>query len=131
MQRFVWLLLATFAGVALVVALIGVYGVMAYSVAQRRREIGIRMALGATARGVIALVLRQGLAPAGLGIGAGLLGGLLLGRTLRAQLYATSPTDPLTVTVTTALMATAAFMACYVAARRAARIDPQVALRQE
>ena len=131
MQRFVWLLLGTFAGVALVVALIGVYGVMAYSVAQRQREIGVRMALGATARSVIALVLRQGLVPAVLGIGVGLMGGLLLGRTLRAQLYATSPTDPVTVAVATALMGAAAGLACYVAARRAARIDPILALRTE
>ena len=131
MQRFVWLLLGTFAGVALAVALIGVYGVMAYSVAQRQREIGVRMALGATARSVIALVLRQGLAPAAFGIGVGLVGGLLLGRTLRAQLYATSPTDPITAAATTALMGGAAFLACYVAARRAAGIDPQAALRQE
>jgi ABC-type antimicrobial peptide transport system permease subunit len=104
---------------------------MAYSVAQRQREIGVRMALGATARSVIALVLRQGLAPAALGIGIGLTGGLLLGRTLRAQLYATSPTDPVTVAVATALMGAAAALACYIAARGASRIDPQVALRQE
>jgi len=89
------------------------------------------MALGATARSVIALVLRQGLAPAAFGIGVGLVGGLLLGRTLRAQLYATSPTDPITAAATTALMGGAAFLACYVAARRAAGIDPQAALRQE
>ena len=131
MQRFVWLLLGTFAGVALLVALIGVYGVMAYSVAQRRREIGVRMALGATARSVIALVLRQGLTPALAGVVGGVLGGLVLGRTLRPQLYETSPSDPLTVAGTTALMASAAFLACYVAARRAARIDPQAALRQD
>ena len=131
MQRFVWLLLGTFAGVALMVALIGVYGVMAYSVAQRQREIGVRMALGATARSVIALVLRQGLAPAALGIGVGLMGGLLLGRTLRTQLYATSPTDPVTVAVAAALMGAAAGLACYV--RRAAPrgIDPMLALRTE
>ena len=131
MQRFVWLLLAAFAGVALLVALVGVYGVMAYSVSQRQREIGVRMALGATTGNVIGLVLRQGLTPAGIGIGAGLAGGLLLGQTLRTQLYATSPTDPATAAATTAVMAAAALLACYVAARRAAGIDPLVALRQE
>jgi putative ABC transport system permease protein len=131
MQRFVWLLLAIFAGVALLVAIVGVYGVMAYSVSQRQREIGVRMALGATARSVIGLVLRQGLTPAALGIGVGLAGGLVLGGTLRTQLYATSPTDPGTAAATAALMAAAAFLACYVAARRAAGIDPQVALRTE
>ena len=131
MQRFVWLLLAAFAAVALGVALVGVYGVVAYLVSQRQREIGIRMALGATARSVIALVIRQGMASATAGIGMGLLGGLLLGRTLREQLYATSTVDPVTVAGTTALMGAAAFLACYVAARRAARIDPQAALRTE
>jgi putative ABC transport system permease protein len=131
MQRFVWLLLATFAGVALAVACVGVYGVIAYLVSQRRREIGIRMALGSTPRGVIGLVLRQGLTPAAIGIAAGLAGGLLLGRTLQDQLYAVSPTDPLTAVSTAALMAATAFLACYVAARRAAGIDPLAALRQE
>jgi predicted permease len=131
MQRFVWLLLAAFAAVALVVALVGVYGVMAYAVSQRQREIGVRMALGATTRNVVGLVLRQGLTPAGIGIGAGLAGGLVLGQTLRTQLYATSPTDPATAAATTALMAAAALLACYVAARRAAGVDPLAALRQE
>jgi putative ABC transport system permease protein len=131
MQRFVWLLLGTFAGVALMVSVIGVYGVMAYSVSQRRREIGVRMALGATARSVIGLVLRQGLAPAALGLSVGLPAGLLLSRTLQRQLYGISPADPVTATGTAALMAAAAFLACFVAARRAARIDPQLALRAE
>ena len=131
MQRFVWLLLGTFAGVALMVAVIGVYGVIAYSVSQRRREIGVRMALGATAGSVIGLVLRQGLAPAALGLALGLPAALLLGRTLQGQLYGISPTDPATAVGVAALMAAAAFLACFVAARRAARIDPQVALRAE
>ena len=129
--EFVATLLATFAALALAVALVGVYGVVAYSMAQRRREIGLRVALGANPGRVIAFVLRQGLIPAGSGIAAGLLGGVAASRLLSAQLFEIAPHDPLTAAVTAAVVGAVALVACYVPARRAARLDPSSALRTE
>ena len=128
-HRFVSLLLAVFAGLALAVTLVGVYGVMAYSVAQRRREIGVRVALGASPGLVLGLVMRQGLTPAGSGIAAGLAGGMALSGTLRAQLYEVTPYDAATALLVTGIVALVALLACFVPAMRAARVDPVGALR--
>jgi predicted permease len=130
-QRFIALLLTVFAGVALVLAAIGVYGVIAYLVAQGTREIGIRMALGATERAVLALVLRWGLTVTVAGLGAGLLGALALSRLLGSLLFGVSATDAITFAGTAALLALVALAASYVPARRASRTDPMVSLKRE
>jgi putative ABC transport system permease protein len=129
--EFVTTLLGVFAALALTVALVGVYGVMAYSIALRRREIGLRVALGANPGRVVAFVLRQGLTPAAAGIAAGVLGGVLASRLLAAQLFEIAPHDPLTAAVTAAAVGAIALLACFVPARRAARLDPSSALRSE
>ena len=129
--EFVTTLLGVFAGLALAVALVGVYGVMAYSVALRRREIGLRMALGADPRRVVAFVLQHGLTPAAAGIAAGIPGGILAGRLLASQLFEVPPHDPLTASLAALLVAAVALLACLVPARRAARLDPSSALRSE
>ncbi len=129
--RFYVLLLGTFAAVALILAAVGIYGVISYSVSRRRHEIGLRMALGAGQRDVLALVVRQGMRVALAGAGAGLAGALLLTRLMSTLLYGVGSTDPATfVAVTLTLMAVALF-ASYIPARRAARIDPLVALRHD
>jgi putative ABC transport system permease protein len=127
--RFLLLLIAAFSVAALVVALIGVYGVMAYSVEQRRQEIGVRVALGAAPRAVVGLVLRQGMAPAFIGILGGLVGGLMVTRVLRTLLFQVGPDDPVNAVVVSAIVTLVALIACYLPARRAAAVDPVVALR--
>lgn len=129
--RFTSTLLAIFALVALAVTVVGVYGVMAYAVAQRQREIGVRVALGAAPGTVVALVLRQGLTPAILGIAAGISGGMLLTGALQTQLYDVTPHDTGTAAAAGALVALVALIACYVPAARAAHIDPVRALRAD
>ena len=116
---------------ALVLAAAGVYGVLAYAVTRRTREIGIRMALGADRRAVQGLVLRQGMALAGLGIAAGSAVALALTRFVASYLHGVSPTDPVTFALVAAVLAGAAAAACLIPSRRAARIDPAVALRHE
>ena len=129
--RFYLTLLGIFAGVALVLAVAGLYGVMSYAVEQRTREIGIRSALGSTRGGLLVLVLRQGLRLTAGGVGIGLLGGLALTRLLGGLLYGVSPLDATTwVLVTLALLAVAA-AAVLVPGRRAAAVDPMVAIRVE
>ena len=129
--EFIATLLGTFAMLALTVAVVGVYGVMAYSVALRRREIGVRMALGANPARVVTFVLRQGLTPTAAGIAAGLLGGMAASQQLSAQLFEVEPHDPLTAALTASAVTLVAIAACYFPARRAARLNPSIALRSE
>ncbi|HKU62290.1 MAG TPA: ABC transporter permease [Gemmatimonadales bacterium] len=130
-QRFGMLLLLAFGGLALLLAAVGVYGVMAYAVSQRTRELGIRLALGARPATVRALVLGQGMVLAGLGIGCGLVGALVLGRLLVGLLYGVQPTDPRVLVAVAALLAAASVLACLVPAVRATRVNPVDALRSE
>jgi putative ABC transport system permease protein len=130
-QRMSMLLLSAFAGVALLLAMIGIYGVTAYYVTQRTQEIGIRMALGAQMGDVMKLVLASGMALALVGIGLGVVGALALTRLMTSLLFAVKPTDAVTfVTVSLCLLVTA-LIACYIPARRATKVDPLVALRYE
>jgi predicted permease len=128
-RRFSMLLLGVFASVALALATIGIYGVMAYLVNQGTREIGIRMALGATQRDILGLVVRQGMALALSGVTIGLAGAFLLTRLIRSLLFGVQATDPLTFVGISALLALIALLASYIPAQRAARIDPMVSLR--
>jgi putative ABC transport system permease protein len=124
-------LLSIFGGLALLLAMIGVYGVMSYSVTQRAQELGIRMALGAQARDVLFLVLKQGMALAAGGVALGVILALLLGQMVSTLLFGVSGRDPLTLAGVSAVLAIVALVACYIPARRAARVDPLVALRDE
>ncbi len=130
-RRFNTILLGTFSGIALLLAVIGVYGVISYATAQRTREFGIRMALGARARDVFHLVLGSGMAMVGVGIVLGLAGGLAASQLLRKLLFEVKPFDPVTYAVTALAIASAAALACYLPARRATRVEPLEALRYE
>jgi predicted permease len=130
-DRFVSLLFGTFATVALLLAAIGIYGVMAFTVAQRTHEIGLRIALGANEREVLRIILREGLTLAAFGLAIGLAAACLVGRTMRSTLYNVGAIDlPAFAAVATVLLASA-MLACYVPARRATKVDPMVALRYE
>lgn len=130
-QRFSTWLLGVFAGIALVLAAAGIYGVISYSVSQRTHEIGIRMALGAEQRDVLKLVLGQGMIPALIGLAIGVVGAVGLTRLMATLLFNVSPTDPITFGVIGVLLVVVAVAACYLPARRAARVDPMEALRCE
>ncbi len=125
------MLLGGFAGIALVLAAIGVFGMLSYSVQARRREIGVRMALGAEAREVTAEIVRKGMGHALAGALVGLLIAMGSGRWLAGALYGVSPTDPLTLATVTLLLLAVALLACWIPARRASGIEPGEALRAE
>jgi len=129
--NFNMMLLSVFAGLAVLLASIGIYGLMAYAVQQRTHEIGVRMALGARAQNVLLLVFREGLSLALAGIAIGLLGAAWLTQALKSLLFGVSPNDPMTLALVAVLLLAVAAAACYIPARRAMRVDPMVALRYE
>jgi len=130
-RRFVVTVLAAFAGMALLMAVIGLYGVISYAVTQRTRELGVRMALGAEPAAILRLVIAQGLQLAGAGAIIGLLVSLAVGRLLHDELFHVSAADPLTLGAMAIVLVSAAVLASYLPARRATRVDPMVALRYE
>jgi ABC-type antimicrobial peptide transport system permease subunit len=130
-RRFQTVLLAAFAGTAVFLALVGLYGLLSYAVRQRRAEIGVRMALGAGRGSVVGLVLRHGLMLTGSGLAIGLLTAAVLSRSIASLLYGVRPFDPLTFIGVPVFLLVAASIACLVPAWKAARIDPIDALREE
>jgi putative ABC transport system permease protein len=129
--RFNSLLMGAFAAIALILATVGLYGVMSYGVAQRTQEIGVRLALGARPSDVLGLVIRQGMGLAAVGLGIGVVGALWASQALASMLYGVGTTDPLTYFVVVVFLAVVALLAIYITARRATRIDPKVALGQQ
>jgi ABC-type antimicrobial peptide transport system permease subunit len=129
--RFALILVALFAGLAVSLAAVGMYGVIAYAVSRRTHELGLRMALGAKPADVLRLVMRQGLGLASIGVICGLVGALALGRILRSLLFRVSAADPLTFVLVAALAIAIAALACYLPARRATAVDPVHALRSQ
>jgi putative ABC transport system permease protein len=130
-QRFAAMLLGVFAALAFVLAAIGIYGVMAFAVTQRTHEIGIRLAIGANARDILALILGRAMTLVGIGMAAGLMGAFALTRYLSSYLYGISANDPVTYVAVASILASVAFLASYIPARRAMRVDPMVALHYE
>jgi putative ABC transport system permease protein len=130
-QRFPMILLGVFAGLALLLASVGLYGVISYSVAQRVHEIGIRMALGAKPRDVLSLILWKGARPAALGTVIGIAAALAFTRLMRGWLYGVKATDPITFAAVMLILLAVALLASYIPARRVVRVDPMAALRHE
>ena len=130
-SKFTMALFGIFSGVALVLAIVGIYGVISYAVAQRMHEMGIRMALGADKKDIFRLVIGGGLKLAGIGIAIGLVAPFTLTRLMSSLLYKVSPADPLTIIGSAILFLAAALLASYIPARRASRTDPMIALRYE
>jgi len=129
--RFLAVLLVAFGSLALLLAAVGTYGILSYIVTERRREIGIRMALGADRRSVMRMVLRQGLTLTGIGLVVGIVASFVVNRALGSMLFAIKPNDPLTFAGVSGLIALVAALACLVPARSATRVDPLVVLRQD
>jgi ABC-type antimicrobial peptide transport system permease subunit len=129
--RFRMMLVGIFAGMALILASTGLYGVLAFFVRQRIRELGIRVALGAAPRNVISVVLQRGMVLVGIGIAAGLVGGFAGGRVLQSMLFDVAPTDVLTFGGVSLCLAAVGLIACILPARRAMKVDPQEVLRVE
>jgi putative ABC transport system permease protein len=127
-RRTPMLLALVFAGVALFLAAVGIYGVLAYQVSQRSKEIGIRMALGSSARGIFVMIVKEGMALLAVGFAVGLLGTFAMRRAIEAQLYGTSGLDPVVIGSVAGVLGLVALTACMVPARRAAHIDPMLAL---
>jgi putative ABC transport system permease protein len=130
-DRFATVLFAAFAGVALILAAIGIYGVMSFAVAQRTHEIGLRMALGADSRQVLRMVLQEGMLLALGGLFLGLAGAYFVGRTMSSVLYQVTAIDPVAISIVAGVLLLAALLATYIPARRATRVDPIIALRYE
>jgi putative ABC transport system permease protein len=129
--RYSALLMGLFAGLALALAAVGIYGVMAYSVSARTREIGVRVALGAQAGDILCFIIADGVALIGAGTLLGLLAAFVSTRVLKSQLYGIDATDPLTFLAVSLALAAVALSACYIPARRATKVDPMIALRSE
>jgi putative ABC transport system permease protein len=130
-QRFMMVVVAVFAVLALALAAIGIYGVVSFSVAQRTQEFGIRMALGADPRSVLGLVIRDAAWLAGIGMATGIVGAIALHQAMASVLFGVQPTDPRTIAIAAIGLLSVAFLACYIPARRATRVDPMIALRHE
>jgi putative ABC transport system permease protein len=131
LRRFSLVLFSVFAALALVLAAIGIYGVISYSVTERKQEIGIRLALGAQPADVVRLVVGEGMKMAGAGVALGLIASLALTRLMTGLLFGISATDPLTFAMIALLLVFVALLACYIPARRATTVDPMIALRYE